>query len=92
MLRAILVFLSLNALILLLPIFAAAAWFRGSEDERWLMAAAACALSPFCGAVWYVLLSRPVFNRRPTIPVVFLILISGYSGIFLLLRSGVIAF
>lgn len=92
MLRAILVFLGLNAFILLMPILATAAWFRGSDDERWLMAVVSCALGPLCGALWYVLLSRPVFNRRPTIAMIFLILISGYAGIFLLLRSGVIAF
>ena len=92
MLRAILTLLALNTFILLLPIFCIAAWLRGSSDERWLMAVASCTLSPFCGALWYVLLSRPVFGRKPTVPMVFMILIAGYSGIFMLLWYGVIAF
>jgi hypothetical protein len=92
MLRSLLNFLALNAFILLLPLFCFAAWQWGSEDERWLMKVAFCVPSPFCACLWYILLFHLAFRRRSSYLVQFLIFMFGYAGVFLLFRSGVIAF
>ena len=92
MIRGFLNFLAFNAFVLLLPLLFFAAWRWGSPDEQWLMKVAFCVLSPFCAVLWYILLSHLVFRRRSSYLVQFVILVAGYAGIFLLLRSRVIAF
>jgi hypothetical protein len=92
MIRAFLNFLAFNAFIMMLPLLCVAAWGWGSADEKWLMRVAFCALSPFCACLWYILLSYFVFHRKASYFAQFFIFVFGYAGIFLLLRSGVIAF
>jgi glucan phosphoethanolaminetransferase (alkaline phosphatase superfamily) len=92
MIRSLLNFLAFNAFIMLLPIFCLLAWGWGSPDEKWLMRVAFCALSPFCAVMWYFLLSYFVFHRKASYLALFMVLVGGYAGIFMLLRSGVIAF
>jgi hypothetical protein len=92
MIRDFLNFLAVAAFTLLLPLFCLGAWLWGSADERWMMKVAFCVLSPFCAVMWYILLSHLVLRRRSSYLVQFLIFVLGYAGVFLLLRSGVIAF
>jgi hypothetical protein len=77
---------------LLLPVFCIAAWLWGSADERMLMKIAFCVLSPLCACMWYVLISIFVFRRRSSYLVQFLIAISGYALIVLLLKSRMVTF
>jgi hypothetical protein len=92
MIRGFLNLLALNAFILLLPLFCLAAWLWGSSDERWLMRVAFCALSPFCAAIWYILLSRPVFGRKPGYAMPFLIIVLGYVVVVLMLKLRMLTF
>jgi hypothetical protein len=92
MIRALLNFLAFNLFVLFLPLLAFAAWGWGSDDEKWLMRTAFCALSPFCACLWYILLSHLVFRRRSSYLVQFLIVVLGYAGVFFLLKSGVVRF
>jgi hypothetical protein len=92
MIRGFLNFLAFGSFVLFLPVFCLLAWGWGSEDERFLMKAALCTLGPFCAVMWYILMSHLVFRRKSSYLVQFVILVAGYGGIFLLLRSGVIAF
>jgi len=72
--------------------FLQAAWLWGSTDEKWLMRVAFCALSPFCAAIWYILLSRPLLGRRPRTSVAFLAIVLGYAGIIFLLKFRMVGF
>ncbi len=92
MIRGFLNFLAFNAFVLSLPLLCVAAWRWGSPDEQWLMKVAFCALSPFCAVLWYILLCHLVLRRSSSYFVQFVILVAGYAGIFLLLRSRMIAF
>jgi hypothetical protein len=77
---------------LMLPFLCAAAWGWGSADEKSLMKVAFCALGPFCADFWYIIVSHLVFRRRSSYLVQFMIFVLGYSGIFLLLKSRMVAF
>ncbi len=92
MIRGISNFLVVVAFVLLLPFFCLAAWQWGSPDDRWLMKVAFCVLGPFCAVLWYIVLSHLVFRRKSSYLVQFVIFVLGYAGIFLLIRSGVLAF
>jgi len=92
MIRSLMNFLTFNAFVLLLPVACLAAWGWGSPDEKWLMRVAFCALSPFCAAIWYILLSRPVFGRKPGYAMPFLIIVLGYAGIIFLLKFRMVGF
>jgi hypothetical protein len=90
--RSFVNFVALVGFTLILPFFCAAAWGWGSADEQWLMKAAFCVLSPFCLDLWYIILSRLVFRRRSSYLVQFMIFVVGYSGVFFLLKSGMVRF
>jgi len=92
MIRSLLNFLVFNAFIMLLPIFCLLAWGWGSPDEKWLMRVAFCTLSPFCAAIWYILLSRPVFGRKPGYAMPFLIIVLGYVVVVLMLKLRMLTF
>ncbi len=92
MIRSLMNFLAFNAFVLLLPLACFAAWGWGSSDEKFLMKAAFCVLSPFCADLWYILLSHLVFRRRSSYLMQALIIIGGYAVIALLLKEGMIAF
>ena len=87
MLRALMNSIVFAGFVLLLPLFGAMAWFAGSSDERLLMKAAACALGPFCVAIWVIIL-----RRKPGFLVPFLVIVIGYAGIFLLLKFRLVTF
>lgn len=92
MIRSFINFVVLVGFTLLLPFFCVAAWQWGSEDERLLMKIAFCVLAPFCAVLWYIILSHLVFHRRSSYLVQFMILVLGYAGIVLLIKSGMVAF
>ena len=77
---------------LMLPFFCGAAWFWGSADEKWLMKAALCVLSPFCLPFWYLIFRHIVLRKDSSYLVQFMIFVFGYAGIFLLLKSRMVAF
>jgi hypothetical protein len=92
MIRSLMSFLAFNAFVLLLPVACFAAWGWGSPDEKWLMKVAFCALSPFCLDFWYLIFRHIVLRKNSNYLVQFMILVLGYSGIFLLLKSRMVAF
>jgi hypothetical protein len=92
MIRSLLNFLAFNLFVLLLPLFCVAAWGWGSPDEQWLMKVAFCVLGPFCAAIWYILLSRPLLGRRPRTSVALLAIVLGYAGIIFLLKFRMAGF
>jgi hypothetical protein len=95
MLRNLLNLLALAGFFLLLSFFGASAYFWGSPDERWLMKIAFCALSPLCAAMWFVVLSRIFLRKRPLLLswlIQICIIIIGYRGVALLIKSGPVTF
>lgn len=78
--------------VLLLPLFGAMAWFAGSSDEKFLMKAGFCLLSPLCACLWYVLIAPLVFRRPASYLTLFLIIVFGYAGIVLMLKSRMMTF
>jgi len=92
MIRSLMNFLAFNAFVLLLPVacFAACGW--GSPDEKWLMKVALCVLGPFCADFWYLIVTHLVLRRQSSYPMQALIIIGGYAGVFLLLKSHVVTF
>jgi hypothetical protein len=92
MLRSLTNFVVLIGFTLMLPLFCAAAWGWGSEDEKWLMKVVFCVLSPFCADLWYIVLSHIVLRRRSSYLMQFVIFVLGYAGIFLLLKFRTVAF
>jgi hypothetical protein len=91
MIRSLVNFVVLVGFTLLLPVACIAAWGWGSKDEQWLMKVAFCVLSPFCGDLWYIILSG-AFGRKPSWLVQLLIFVLGYAGIVLLLKSRMVTF
>jgi hypothetical protein len=85
-------FVLLVVFTLTLPLFCAAAWGWGSEDEKWLMRVAFCALGPFCLDLWYLVFRHVVLRKDSSYLVQFLILVLGYTGVFLVLKSGMVRF
>jgi hypothetical protein len=92
MIRSLMNFLAFNAFVLLLPVACFAAWGWGSTDERWLMKVCFCVLGPFCADFWYIILFNLVLRRRSSYLMQFMIFVLGYAGIFLLLKSHMVAF
>lgn len=92
MIRSLINFVVLLGFTLTLPVFCAAAWVWGSDDEKWLMKVLFCVLSPFCTDLWYLILWHLVLRRKSSYFVQFLIFLLGYAGIFLLLKSGLVRF
>jgi hypothetical protein len=92
MIRSLMNFLAFNAFVLLLPVACFAAWGWGSPDEKWLMKVAFCALGPFCLDFWYLIVTHLVVRRQSSYLVQFMIFVLGYSGVFFLLKSGMVRF
>jgi hypothetical protein len=92
MIRSLINFVVMVGFTLTLPLFCFAAWGWGSADERWLMKVCFCVLGPFCLDLWYLILSNLVLRRRASYVLQFMIFVLGYSGIFLLLKSRMVAF
>ncbi len=92
MIRSLMNFLAFNVFVLLLPVFGFMAWGWGSNDEKFLLKVGFCLLSPLCACLWYVLIFSLVFRRPASYLTLFLILVFGYAGIVLMLKSRVIAF
>jgi hypothetical protein len=92
MIRSLTNFVVMVGFTLMLPVFGFMAWGWGSADERWLMKVCFCVLSPFCLDFWYLILSNLVLRRRASYLMQFMIFVLGYSGVFLLLKSGMVAF
>jgi hypothetical protein len=92
MIRSLMNFLAFNASVLLLPVACFAAWGWGSPDEKWLMKVAFCALSPFCIDFWYLIVTHLVLRRQSSYLMQALIIIGGYAGIVLLIKSGIVSF
>ena len=88
MLRGIFNFLFSCAFVALLPLFWFAAQWFGSADEKWLMRAAMCALSPLCAALWYPVVARKHFSYLLQIAII----IGGYVLIAMLLKLRVVTF
>jgi hypothetical protein len=55
------------------------------------MKVAICVLSPFCAVMWYIVSSHLVLHRRSSYLMQFAIFVLGYAGIFLLLKSRMVA-
>ena len=77
---------------LLLPVFGFMAWGWGSSDEKFLMKVGFCLLSPLCACLWCVLISPLVFRRPARYLTLFLIIVFGYAGVVLMLKSGMMTF
>jgi hypothetical protein len=92
MIRSLTNFVVMVGFTLMLPAFGFMAWGWGSADERWLMKVCFCVLSPFCLDFWYLILSNLLLRRRASYLVQFLIFVLGYAGVFLLLKSRMVAF
>ena len=92
MIRSLINFVVMVGFTLMLPFFCAAAWFWGSEDEKWLMKVCFCVLGPFCLDFWYLILRHIVLRKDSSYLVQFMIFVLGYAGIFLLLKSRMVAF
>jgi len=92
MIRNLINFVVLLGFTLMLPLFCAAAWLWGSEDEKWLMKILFCVLSPFCTVLWYVIIWHLVLRRKSSHFVPFLIFVLGYAGVLSLLKSGMVRF
>ena len=90
--RSLLNFLAVSLFVLLLPFLGIAAYAFGSRDEQWLMKMAFLGLSPLCVCMWGALISNFVFKRRLGWLLEFVIVLVGYVGIALLLRSGMVTF
>jgi hypothetical protein len=92
MIRSLTNFWAFNAFVLLLPVACFAAWAWGSPDEKWLMKVAFCALGPFCLDLWYLIVTHLVLRRQSSYLMQALIIIGGYAGIFLMLKSSMVRF
>lgn len=77
---------------LLLPVFGFMAWGWGSSDEKFLMKVGFCLLAPLCACLWYALISPLVFRRPASYLTLFLLIVFGYGGIVLLLKSRMVTF
>jgi len=88
MMRSLINFVVLLGFTLTLPVFCAAAWLWGSEDEKWLMKVLFCVLSPFCMDLWYLILWHLVLRRKSNYFVQFLIFVLGYAEITSLSQSA----
>jgi len=54
------------------------------------MKVAFCVLGPFCLDFWYLLLWHLVLRRESSYFVQLMIFVLGYSGVFFLLKSGMV--
>jgi hypothetical protein len=90
--RGIFNFVVMVGFTLTLPLFCFAAWGWGSADERWLMKVCFCALGPFCLDFWYLIFRHIVLRKDSSYLMQFMIFVLGYAGIFLMLKSSMVAF
>jgi hypothetical protein len=90
MIRSLINFVAMVGFTLTLPFFCAAAWVGGSSDEKWLMKVAFCALGPFCLDFWYLIFRHIVLRKDLSYLVQLMIFVLGYSGVFFLVKSGMV--
>ena len=83
MLRGIFNFLFSCAFVAFLPAFWLCAEIWGSSDERWLLHWCVIVLSPFCAAIWLIVLRKGKWSSFLVIPL-------GYLLVAFLLRSGMV--
>jgi hypothetical protein len=92
MIRSLTNFVVMIGFTLLLPLFCFAAWGWGSFDEKWLMKVCFCVLGPFCFDFWYLIVRHIVLRKDSSYLVQFMIFVLGYSGVYFLLKSGMVRF